>query len=104
MSKKTKEPELPIIDSKKFEEQSELKKEVEAENPMKEWLVGYVGEKHNPKDGQVTVEMVVESMAEEFPEFLLALAEENWIRGYRQGLADIEEGKKLATTKSVIEV
>jgi hypothetical protein len=71
---------------------------------MKEWLVGYVGEKHNPKDGQVTVEMVVESMAEEFPEFLLALAEENWIRGYRQGLADIEEGKKLATTKSVIEV
>lgn len=97
--KKTKEPELPNIDAKTFEEQSELKKEVESENPMKEWLVEYVGDKHTPEDGQVTVEMVVESMAEEFPEFLLALAEENWIRGYRQGIADVEEGQKLAAAE-----
>ena len=27
-------------------------------------------------------------MAEEFPEFILALAEENFLRGYAQGLAD----------------
>tara|TARA_B100000678_G_C18213440_1_gene504359 strand:+ start:545 stop:853 length:309 start_codon:yes stop_codon:yes gene_type:complete len=94
-----KEPELPNIDAKSFEEQSELKKEVESENPMKEWLVDYVGDKHTPEDGQVTVEMVVESMAEEFPEFLLALAEENWIRGYRQGIADVEEGQKLAAAE-----
>ena len=94
-----KEPELPNIDAKSFEEQSELKKEVESENPMKEWLVDYVGDKHAPEDGQVTVEMVVESMAEEFPEFLLALAEENWIRGYRQGIADVEEGQKLAAAE-----
>ena len=94
-----KEPELPNIDAKSFEEQSELKKEVESENPMKEWLVEYVGDKHTPEDGQVTVEMVVESMAEEFPEFLLALAEENWIRGYRQGIADVEEGQKLAAAE-----
>ena len=98
-----KEPELPNIDAKSFEEQSELKKEVESENPMKEWLVDYVGDKHAPEDGQVTVEMVVESMAEEFPEFLLALAEENWIRGYRQGIADVEEGQKLAAAEIATE-
>ena len=98
-----KEPELPNIDAKSFEEQSELKKEVESENPMKEWLVDYVGDKHTPEDGQVTVEMVVESMAEEFPEFLLALAEENWIRGYRQGIADVEEGQKLAAAEIATE-
>jgi len=95
-----KEPELPIIDAKSFEEQSELKQQVESENPMKEWLVDYVGEKHQPEDGHVTVEMVVESMAEEFPEFLLALAEENWIRGYRQGIADVEEGQRLAADET----
>lgn len=39
-------------------------------------------------------------MAEEFPEFLLALAEENWIRGYRQGIADVEEGQALADAET----
>ena len=103
MSKKNKEPDLPNIDAKTFEEQSELKKEVEAETPMKEWLVDYVGEKHTPENGQVTVEMIVETMATEFPEFLLALAEENWIRGYRQGIADVEEGQRLATAEKSAE-
>ena len=27
-------------------------------------------------------------VAKEFPEFLLAVAEENWVRGYEQGLED----------------
>ena len=70
---------------------------------MKEWLVDYVGEKHTPENGQVTVEMIVETMATEFPEFLLALAEENWIRGYRQGIADVEEGQRLATAEKSAE-
>ena len=39
--------------------------------------------------------MVVETMASEFPEFILAVAEENWIRGYQQGLDDVESGKKI---------
>ena len=68
---------------------------VEADTPMKEWLVNYVGEQHEPGDDQVTVEMIVETMAKEFPEFVLALAEENWIRGYQQALDDITEGEKL---------
>jgi hypothetical protein len=72
-----------------------LKEVVEQDNPMKEWLVGYVGEKLNPEDGNVTVEMIVGSMLEEFPEFLMVVAEENWILGYKQAIADVEEGENL---------
>ena len=39
------------------------------------------------------IEMIIESMAKEFPEFVLALAEENWIRGYQQALSDVTEAK-----------
>ena len=35
--------------------------------------------------------MIVEAMSEEFPEFIMAIAEENFIRGYRQGLTDMEQ-------------
>jgi hypothetical protein len=40
--------------------------------------------------------MIVNTMAEEFPEFLMAIAEENWIRGYHQALTDVQEGEKIA--------
>ena len=73
-----------------------LKETIEPENDLKNQLVEYVGEKLNPEDGNVTVEMLVEVMSQEFPEFLLAIAEENWIRGYHQGLVDIEEGMKIS--------
>jgi hypothetical protein len=51
---------------------------------------------HDPESGDVTVEMIVETMATEFPEFLMAVAEENWIRGYHQALDDVETGQKMA--------
>ena len=54
-----------------------------------------VGEKKNPENGEVTTEMVVEIMMKEFPEFLAVVAEENWIRGYKQAIADVEEGEKF---------
>ncbi len=73
-----------------------LKQAVEPENDLKNFIVGHVGNKLNPENQEVTVEMVISVMAEEFPEFVLALAEENWIRGYQQGLDDVEVGKKLA--------
>ena len=98
-----KEPELPNITAKEFEEKSELNKEVEPETPMKEWMVNYIGEKHDPEDGSVTVEMIVETMAEEFPEFLLALAEENWIRGYRQAITDVDEGQRMAESEGAFD-
>jgi hypothetical protein len=56
------------------------------DSPMKEWMVSYVGERFDIED--VTVEMIIDVMANEFPEFLLAVAEENYIRGYSQGLED----------------
>mgnify|MGYP003306908048 FL=1 len=54
-----------------------------------------MGEALNPESGEVTVEMVVQVMANDFPEFLLAVAEENWIRGYHQALYDSDLGKKI---------
>lgn len=69
---------------------SMINEEVKQENPMKNWLVQYVGEKFKPEDGKVTVAMIVEAMAQEFPDFVLALAEENWIRGYQQALYDVD--------------
>ena len=68
----------------------ELKEVVSDENELKEWLVEYVGNKHNPEDGNVTVEMIVETLAEDFPEFTMAVAGENFLRGYHQALCDLE--------------
>jgi hypothetical protein len=44
-----------------------LNEEVEPDNELKTWLVNYVGDKTEPESGQVTVENIVEVMAEEFP-------------------------------------
>ena len=63
---------------------------VQKANPMKEWLVDYVGNALQPKDNNVTVLMIVEQMSKEFPEFLMAIAEENFIRGYEQAITDIK--------------
>ena len=65
------------------------------EKTIKEILVTYVGEKLNPENGDVTVEHIIEVMADEFPDFLMIIAEENWIRGYEQALNDVEEGERL---------
>jgi len=90
-------------------ENKTLKEEVNKDTPIKEWLVNYVGtefltevEKINSEkteeslgwDGSVTVEMIIEMMAKEFPEFLMAVAEENFIRGYSQAMVDIRELEK----------
>lgn len=71
-----------------------LEQVVEAENPLKQMLVDYVGEKLQPDNEQVTVEMIVKVLADEFPEFVMVLAEENFIQGYKQAFADIESMKQ----------
>ena len=68
---------------------------VEAKSELKELLVNYVGEKQNPENGEVTVEMLVETVSEEFPDFVLAVAEENYVRGYHQALTDVEVGEAM---------
>lgn len=78
-----------------YDETETLKETVETDTEMKDWLVNYVGERLDPDTGEVTVEMIVETMATEFPEFLMAVAEENWIRGYHQALNDVDAGQKI---------
>tara|TARA_R110000824_G_scaffold36844_7_gene113946 strand:- start:5594 stop:5863 length:270 start_codon:yes stop_codon:yes gene_type:complete len=78
-----------------LDENPVLKETVQASNSLKSMLVQHAGDKLSPKDNNVTVEMIIEVMAEEFPEFVMALAEENWIRGYEQGLDDVQTGKML---------
>tara|TARA_Y100000114_G_C11745732_1_gene321450 strand:+ start:640 stop:888 length:249 start_codon:yes stop_codon:yes gene_type:complete len=75
------------------DENPDLLKPVEPENEMKSWLVNYVGDKLQPENDQVNVEMIIQVMAQEFPEFLMPLAEENFIRGYRQALADVDRAE-----------
>lgn len=65
---------------------------VSAENPLKQMFVEYVGNKYatdeDDGDFEVTVQMIVDTLAHEFPEFVMIMAEENWVRGYQQGLDD----------------
>tara|TARA_A100001391_G_C5010006_1_gene262997 strand:+ start:294 stop:569 length:276 start_codon:yes stop_codon:yes gene_type:complete len=74
---------------------NELHNLVEPDSDLKNMLVEYVGESLDPDDQNVTVEMIVDVVAKEFPEFLLAVAEENWVRGYQQALQDADEGEKI---------
>lgn len=76
-----------------------LKEEVKKDSDLKAWLVDYVGANTNPKDGLVTVEMIVDVIGKEFPEFLLAIAEENFIRGYEQALVDLESEQEKTKKK-----
>ena len=70
------------------------KETVTNDNELKSWLVNYVGTQHNPNDENVTVEMIVTTLAKEFPEFLQVVAEENFFRGYHQALTDVDTGQK----------
>jgi hypothetical protein len=73
------------------------------ESELRTYLINYVGNKLNPETDDVTVGMIVETVAEEFPEFMLAVAEENWIRGYQQAINDVDEGKRLIEKKKAEE-
>ena len=84
------------------DENPDLLKSVEKTNELKEWLINYVGKKYTPEDGEVNIEMIIKTLAEDFPEFLLPVAEENFIRGYRQAMTDIDEGEKLMKKDGVI--
>ena len=70
-----------------------LNETVSSETGLKELIVNYIGERL-ARSEDVTVDMAVEVFAAEFPEFLLAVAEENFLRGYEQALADVETMEK----------
>ena len=66
-----------------------------SDNDLKEYIINYVGEKKDPEDEQVTIGMIIDVLSKDFPELILCLSEENWIRGYQQGLTDVQEGERL---------
>ena len=87
--------------SKEIEHNPMLHEVVNTDSTLKEWLVDYVGEKIKPETEEVTVEMIISTIADEFPEFLMAVAEENWVRGYHQALVDVEEGQNMTEQETV---
>lgn len=79
-----------------------LKEVIPTESELKEVIVNYVGNRIKPDNDEVTVENIIDVFAEQFPEFLLVLAEENWINGYTQALKDtefVENEKRLHNTE-----
>ncbi len=72
-----------------------LKEVIPTESELTEIIVNYVGDVINPESDEITVEQIIDVFADQFPEFLLVVAEENWVNGYTQALNDVKymEGK-----------
>ncbi len=75
-----------IITEDELHNNPDLNLILERDTALKEYLVEYVGTKFDQEN--VTVAMIVDVMALEFPEFMVAIAEENFLRGYKTGLDD----------------
>ena len=76
-------------------ENPNLTKKILAEDSsLKDLIVNFVGNELDPEDEGITVQQIITVFADQFPEFVLAVAEENWISGYTQALKDVEFSKK----------
>lgn len=73
----------------------EIEFTTEQDSPLKDIIVNYVGEKLNPENDQVNIENILDVFIEEFPEMIMAIAEENFIRGYKQAMLDIDQGTEF---------
>tara|TARA_R100001129_G_C5288725_1_gene239037 strand:+ start:599 stop:898 length:300 start_codon:yes stop_codon:yes gene_type:complete len=78
-----------VLTEEEIHTNSTLAMPVVPDSELKTYLVGYTGEKFDKE--QVTVNMIAETLATDFPEFTLAFAEENFLRGYQLGLEDAEQ-------------
>lgn len=78
-------------------EQTETVEETveETNSELKQFMINYTGQEHNPEDEMITVHMIIHTLAADFPELVYTIAEENFIRGYQLGLDDatVLEGK-----------
>jgi hypothetical protein len=81
-------------------ENKDLVQPIAAETPLKQMVVNYIGDRLEAEDPDVTVQMAVDVFAAEFPEFLLAVAEENFLRGYEQAMEDVFP-ERLETQKEI---
>lgn len=77
---------LKFITEEQLHQNPDLTTIIERESGLKDYLVEYVGTKFDMED--VTVAMIVDVLSLEFPEFMVAIAEENFLRGYKTGLDD----------------
>ena len=80
-----------------------MSEQVKNDTPLKDLIVDFVGNKLNPENDEVTIEHITEVFSEEFPEFLLKMAEENWINGYTQALNDVDFVKNEMKKQNVTE-
>ena len=80
-----------------------MNEQVKNNTPLKDLIVDFVGNKINPENDEVTIDHIAEVFSEEFPEFLLKLAEENWINGYTQALNDVNFVKDEMKKQNVAE-
>jgi|TARA_Y100000996_G_scaffold405899_1_gene381622 hypothetical protein len=88
-----------IITEKDLHNEGMLAMPVIKDTEVKKFLVEYTGDKFNNEE--VTVHMIAEMLAVEFPEFVYGFAEENFLRGYKTGLDDAEGLLKTTTTDAV---
>jgi len=80
------ESETPVKTEQEIHTNPMLALAVNPDSELKSYLVEYVGTKLDKEE--VTVNMVAEVLATDFPEFVFAFAEENFLRGYQLGLDD----------------
>jgi hypothetical protein len=73
-------------------ENPNLESPVETGTGLKDLVVNYIGMRLEAEE-MITVDMAVQVFAAEFPEFLMAVAEENFLRGYEQALIDVEHAE-----------
>ena len=71
---------------------------VDNDTGLKQLVVNYIGERLGaPED--ITVDMAVQVFAAEFPDFLFAVAEENFLRGYEQALDDVAAAEEASNIR-----
>ena len=91
---------MKTITEKEATHNPTLEEMVEPDSDLKNMIVEYVGINseefihYGGENNEVTVQMIVELFAKEFPEFLMVVAEENWVRGYHQALDDVDAGRQ----------
>ena len=76
-------------------ENPNLEEPVGTDTGLKDLVVNYIGQRLEAEE-IITVDMAVQVFAAEFPEFLMAVAEENFLRGYEQALTDVENADSTA--------
>tara|TARA_R110000744_G_scaffold3767_1_gene13953 strand:+ start:247 stop:540 length:294 start_codon:yes stop_codon:yes gene_type:complete len=77
-----------IITEKEIHTNPILAMPVQPDTELKNILVEYVGTKLDKEE--ITVQMISEVLATDFPEFTFAFAEENFLRGYQLGINDAQ--------------